>query len=133
LGAQIDFWKVAIRPGKPLIVGRIGKTIIVGLPGNPSSAYVTATLFLLPLARHLAGCADPLPKYINGTLAQATAAGGKRVEFYRAFEENGVVSIFSRQDSGMLTPLSKANALLVNPIDAPVRQAGEPAQFLRID
>lgn len=133
LGALIDFWKVAIRPGKPLIVGRIGKTIIVGLPGNPSSAYVTATLFLLPLVRHLAGCADPLPKYVNGTLAQGTAAGGKRVEFYRAFEENGVVSISSRQDSGMLTPLSKANALLVNPIDAPARQAGEPAQFLRID
>lgn len=133
LGAKIDFWKVAIRPGKPLIVGRIGKTIIVGLPGNPSSAYVTATLFLLPLVRNLAGSTDPLPKYVNGTLAQGTAAGGKRVEFYRAFEENGVVSIFSRQDSGMLTPLSKANALLVNPIDAPARQAGEPAQFLRID
>lgn len=133
LGAKIDFWKVAIRPGKPLIVGRIGKTIILGLPGNPSSAYVTATLFLLPLIRYLAGCTDPLPKVNTGTLNQSIAAGGKRTEFFRAVEENGVISIFSRQDSGMLTPLSKANALLINPVDAPARAAGEPAQFLRID
>ena len=133
LGAQIDFWKVAIRPGKPLIVGRIGKTIILGLPGNPSSAYVTATLFLLPLVRFLAGCTAPLPKVNNGTLNQAIAAGGKRTELFRAIEENGVISIFSRQDSGMLTPLSMANALLINPVDEPARVAGEPAQFLRID
>lgn len=133
LGAKIDFWKVAIRPGKPLIVGRIGKTIILGLPGNPSSAYVTATLFLLPLVRFLAGCASPLPKVMDGTLNQAIAAGGKRTEFFRAIEENGVISIFSRQDSGMLTPLSMANALLINPVDATARAAGEPAQFLRIE
>lgn len=132
LGAKIDFWKVAIRPGKPLIVGRIGKTIILGLPGNPSSAYVTATLFLLPLVRFLAGCSSPLPKVMDGTLNQAIPAGGKRAEFFRAVEENGVISIFSRQDSGMLTPLSMANALLINPVDAPARAAGEPAQFLRI-
>lgn len=133
MGAKIDFWKVAIRPGKPLIVGRIDKTIILGLPGNPSSAYVTATLFLLPLVRHLAGSNAPLPKVIDGTLSQPLAAGGNRTEFLRAFEENGFISPFSKQDSGMLTPLSKANALLINPINAPARAVGQPAQFIRID
>lgn len=133
LGAKIDFWKVAIRPGKPMIVGRIGKTIILGLPGNPSSAYVTATLFLLPLIRFMAGCAEPLPKAFQGVLNQAIAAGGKRTEFFRAIETNGLISVFSKQDSGMLTPLSKANALLINPAEAPAREAGEAAEFLRID
>jgi len=54
-GGQLDFWKIAMRPGKPLIAGRIGDAILLGLPGNPSSAFVTATLFLLPLVRYLAG------------------------------------------------------------------------------
>ncbi len=133
MGARIDFWKVAIRPGKPLIVGQFGETIILGLPGNPSSAYVTATLFLLPLVRYLAGSNAPLPKVIDGTLGQPLAAGGNRTEFLRAFEENGFISPFSKQDSGMLTPLSKANALLINPINAPARAVGQLAQFIRID
>src|SRR5690606_22021490 len=60
-GAVIDFWRVAIRPGKPLLIARKGKQWIVGLPGNPVSSYVTAFLFLLPLLRRLAGAADPLP------------------------------------------------------------------------
>src|SRR3546814_7332973 len=55
----VDFWRVAMRPGKPLIAGTLGEAVLLGLPGNPASAFVTATLFLLPLVRHLAGARDP--------------------------------------------------------------------------
>ena len=58
-GGRLDFWKVAMRPGKPLIAGTIGNALLLGLPGNPGSAFATATLFLLPLVRHLAGAARP--------------------------------------------------------------------------
>jgi molybdopterin molybdotransferase len=61
-GAQVDFWKVAIRPGKPLLVATRGHQIVIGLPGNPVSSFVTAHLFLLPLLRAMQGSANPLPR-----------------------------------------------------------------------
>ncbi len=61
-GAAIDFWKIALRPGKPMMAGRLGNTAVLGLPGNPVSAFVTAVLFVRPLVAHLAGAADPLPR-----------------------------------------------------------------------
>lgn len=133
VGAQIDFWKVAMRPGKPVMAGRLGDAIVVGLPGNPSSAFVTAYLFLLPLARHLAGSKSPLPEMLSAPLGADLPAGGLRTEYFRARLENGVISIFNRQDSGMLAPLSQANALLINPANSPARPAGSKAQYLRID
>ena len=132
LGAEVSFWKVAIRPGKPVIVGRIGETIILGLPGNPSSAYVTAILFLLPLIRYLAGSKSPLPVYLSAPLQHDMPAGGTRTEFFRGIEENRTLSVFNRQDSGMLAPLSRANVLIVNPANAPSRSAGINADFIRI-
>lgn len=133
VGAEIDFWKVAMRPGKPVMASRLGSSIIVGLPGNPSSAFVTAFLFLLPLVRHLAGCKEPLPQILAAALDRDLPAGGARADYLRARIENGLISIFNRQDSGMLAPLSQANALLVNPIDAPSRSAGSLAQYLPLE
>lgn len=133
VGAEIDFWKVAMRPGKPVMAGRFGSAIVLGLPGNPSSAFVTAFLFLLPLVRHLAGCKSPLPEILTATSATKLPAGGLRTEYFRARIENSLISIFNRQDSGMLAPLSRANALLINPAGAPARSAGSEAQYLRID
>lgn len=132
-GAEIDFWKVAMRPGKPVMAGRIGSAIVLGLPGNPSSAYVTAFLFLLPLVRHLAGCKTPLPIIQAGILKEALPAGGARTDYLRAFVQNDLISVFSIQDSGMLAPLSQANALLINPANAPSRSATSSAQYLPLD
>jgi molybdopterin molybdotransferase len=133
VGAEIDFWKVAMRPGKPVMAGRLGEAIVLGLPGNPSSAFVTAFLFLLPLVRHLAGSKSPLPELLSASLATDLPAGGIRADYFRARTENGLISMFNKQDSGMLTPLSHANALLLNPAHAPARPAGSKAQYLRID
>lgn len=130
VGAEIDFWKVAMRPGKPVMAGRIGSAIVLGLPGNPSSAYVTAFLFLLPLVRHLAGCKTPLPEFRAGILKEALPAGGARTDYLRALVQNDVISVFSKQDSGMLAPLSQANALLINPANGLARAANAPAQYL---
>jgi molybdopterin molybdotransferase len=133
VGAEIDFWKVAMRPGKPVMAGRLGSSIVLGLPGNPSSAFVTAFLFLLPLVRHMAGSKSPLPHIHTAVLGHALSAGGLRTDYFRAKMENDVISIFNRQDSGMITPLSQANALLINPAGAVPRAAGGKAQYLRID
>ncbi|WP_428627039.1 molybdopterin molybdotransferase MoeA [Sphingopyxis sp.] len=88
-GGRIDFWKIAMRPGKPLIAGTIGDAVLLGLPGNPSSAFVTATLFLLPLVRHLAGARDPLPAIHQAPLTTALDGGGGRRDYLRARLENG--------------------------------------------
>lgn len=132
-GAEIDFWKVAMRPGKPVMAGRLGRSIVLGLPGNPSSAFVTAFLFLLPLVRHLAGSKSPLPDVLTAHLGADLPAGGQRTDYLRAYVENGVISVFNRQDSGMLTPLSQANALVINPASNPSRPATSQAQYLRLD
>ncbi len=133
VGAEIDFWKVAMRPGKPVMAGRLGGSIVLGLPGNPSSAYVTAFLFLLPLVRHLAGAKVPLPEILTAMLKHDLPPGGQRTDYLRACCENGVISVFSRQDSGMLAPLSRANALLINPANGPSLSAGSEVPYLRLD
>ena len=133
VGAEIDFWKVAMRPGKPMMAGRLGRAIVLGLPGNPSSAYVTAFLFLLPVVRYLAGCKLPLPEMRTAALKDNLTAGGTRTDYLRARQENGIISVFKKQDSGMLAPLSKANSLLINPVKAPSRSAASIAQYLPLD
>jgi molybdopterin molybdotransferase len=106
---------------------------MLGLPGNPSSAFVTAFLFLLPLIRHLAGSKSPLPEVLTAHSTTDLPAGGPRTDYFRAREENGLISMFTRQDSGMLGPLSQANALLINPANIPARSAMSTTQYLRID
>ena len=131
-GGQIDFWKIAMRPGKPLIAGTIGDAVLLGLPGNPSSAFVTATLFLLPLVRHLAGARNPLPAFHQAPLATMLDGGGGRRDYLRARLENGRLTPLIGQDSGMTLPLATANALLIRDIAAPPRDAGDMADYIVI-
>lgn len=133
VGADIVFWKVAMRPGKPVIVARLGGAVVVGLPGNPSSAYVTAFLFLLPLLRHLAGCREPLLRVRTAVLTVDLPAGGTRTDYLRARLEDNGIAPFSKQDSGMLAPLSQADALLINPANSPARSAGSAAHYLPLE
>lgn len=123
-GAALDFWKVAIKPGKPILVARRGTQLVVGLPGNPVSSHVTATLFLLPLLRALAGAAQCLPRPIEAVLAEPLAPGGDRREFLRASWDGVNVTRRINQDSGALASLALSNALIDRPQNAPAAAAG---------
>lgn len=124
-GAEIDFWRVALRPGKPVLAGKLGNAIVVGLPGNPSSAMVTAFLFLLPLIRHLAGSNEPLPPVLEGTLDGELPINGARAQYLRANNLRGKLTPFSMQDSGLVAPLSKANALIIHQPNADALKCGD--------
>lgn len=128
-GAAIDFWRVAIKPGKPLLVARrpreAGDQVILGLPGNPASAFVTGFLFMLPLVRAALGAAQPLPRPFPARLAEPLPPGGRRMEFLRARWADGEVRPETEQDSGALRPLARANALICRAIGAPAARAGE--------
>ena len=132
IGAQMDFWKVAMRPGKPLMAGKVGNAVVLGLPGNPSSAFVTAFLFLLPLIRHMAGCNAPLPAYFAAATATDLPAGGDRAEYLRATVEGGDITPFISQDSGLTRTLSQANALLLQQPHVPPRAKGTMVQYMRL-
>ena len=123
-GADIDFWRVAIKPGKPILVARKGKQLVLGLPGNPVSSHVTAFLFLLPLLRALMGAADPLPRRIRTTLAAPLRAGGSRREFLRAVWDGESVTAHAIQDSGAIAPLAASNALIDRAERAPAQDVG---------
>ena len=126
IGAELAFWRVAIKPGKPLLVARRGAQVILGLPGNPASAWVTGFLFLLPLLRAACGAATPCPRPITLPLAGPMPRGGGRMEFLRAHWDGAAVALDPLQDSGALTPLARANALVVRPAGAPEQPAGSP-------
>ena len=125
-GAQIAFWRVAMKPGKPLLVARKGRQFVLGLPGNPVSSYVTALLFLVPLLRALGGDSKPLPRPISFPLGADLPAGGSRLEFYRATIMDGTAAPIREQDSSALRALSAAEALIVRPAGAPAAPAGTP-------
>ena len=132
IGAGIDFWRVAIRPGKPLMAGKIGTTMLLGLPGNPSSAFVTATLFLLPLIRHLARSTTPFPIIGSAEITANLGAGDDRAQYMRARVVDGRITPFDKQDSGMLKPLLEANALLLRPVNADPLVIGDRAPYLAL-
>jgi molybdopterin molybdotransferase len=125
-GAKLDFWKVAIRPGKPLMVARRGSQLAVGLPGNPVSSMVTAYLFLMPLLRALLGAAQPLARALPFTLGGNLPPVGDRREFVRAmFDEHGQLIAVRSQDSGALGSLALAEVLIDRPAGAGFAKAGD--------
>lgn len=123
-GAQINFWRVAIKPGKPLLIARRprsrGSQIVVGLPGNPVSSHVTAYLFLLPLMRAMLGATAPLPHPFDLRLATRIGPAGSRREFIRGTWNGAGVVPARVQDSGALSALATSNVLIE-------RLPGEPA------
>lgn len=123
-GAGLDFWRVAMRPGKPLMAGRLGRALVVGLPGNPVSAFVTAHLFLLPLLRHMAGDAAPLPMVRALPLATGVGPTRERADYLRARLVPNGVDPFASRDSAALAELALADALIVRPAHMPAADAG---------
>jgi molybdopterin molybdotransferase len=112
VGVENEFHKVSIRPGKPLAVGRRNEQVVVGLPGNPVSAQVTATLFLLPLLRALQADNRPIPAFTRRTLTRKFVQTPGRRGFYRATVEGESVSIHDKQSSGSAAAMAYANALV---------------------
>lgn len=131
-GGSIDFWRVALRPGKPMMAGRLGAMTVLGLPGNPVSAFVTATLFVKPLIAHLAGAADPLPRTTLAILGEDLPANGPRTDYLRAEVRDGRAYASTIQDSSMLLTLARSQVLVVRPAGAPPAGTGDSAEILVI-
>jgi molybdopterin molybdotransferase len=136
-GLALSFWKVAVRPGKPLLSGRLGAMRVLGLPGNPVSAYVCAVLFLTPLIRRLSGRRDIAPAMGTGVLGCDLKANDERADYMRATLElrdgTAVATPFPVQDSSMLVPLAAADCLLVREPHAPAAAAGSPCVFVKLE
>lgn len=132
LGAHIDFWKIAMRPGKPLMAGSLDKTVLLGLPGNPVSAFVTALLFARPLIAHLAGARAAMPEYETAELASPLPAVAKRTDHIRGILDQGRVTPIGLNDSAALFALSRANVLIIRPAGAGPATSGDRVNILRI-
>lgn len=131
---HLSFYKVAMRPGKPLMAGRVGGVPLVGLPGNPVSAMVCGHVFLRPALDALCGLpAGPLP-LATARLAVPMAKGGPREHYMRArLEVTGAettITPFAEQDSGAISALARADALLVQPPHGPAQHAGAPVSYV---
>jgi molybdopterin molybdotransferase len=132
-GAELDFWKVAVKPGKPIMVATRSGQIVVGLPGNPVSSHVTAFLFVLPLLRALLGAAAPLPRSITALAAEDLPPGGPRREFVRGAWDGRHVSVRLNQDSGALATLAASTVLIDRPAEAPATPAGTPVPIYLLE
>ena len=133
IGAELEVWRVAIKPGKPLLIARNGRQVIVGLPGNPAAAFVTAWLFLLPLLRAAMGSAEPIQRAFPVPLGAPLEPGGGRMEFIRAHWDGQTVTADPLQDSGAIGPLARANALIERTAGAPPRAIGEHVRMFLLD
>jgi molybdopterin molybdotransferase len=131
-GAAIDFWRIALRPGKPMLAGRLGRTLVLGLPGNPVSAFVTTLLFVRPAIARLAGAADPFPRVRGAVLGEALPANGARADYIRAALVEGRAHAAAIQDSSMLRTLARADCLIVRPPHAPAAKIGDSVEILDI-
>lgn len=136
-GLALGFWKVAVRPGKPLLSGRLGAMRVLGLPGNPVSSYVCCVLFLVPLIRKLLGRADFAHVRTHGVLGGDLKANDEREDYLRATltrRDDGVLvaTAFRQQDSSMLVPLAAADCLLVRPPFAPAAAAGSACELITL-
>lgn len=114
-GADLDFWRVAVKPGKPLMVARRGDQAIFGLPGNPVSSFVTCWAFVLPFLRALGGAGDALPRPAMMRCAADLPPCGDRREFLRAVHNGAEVEPLNSSDSSALLELAGANALIERP------------------
>ncbi len=136
-GVALSFWKVALRPGRPLMSGRLGPMHVLGLPGNPVSAYVCSFLFLTPLLRRLAGRGDDRLLASAAVLGCDLPANDERADYMRASLSAGegpvpVATPFTAQDSSMLRVLARADCLLLREAHAPAARAGEPCRILKL-
>lgn len=137
-GLEVEFWRIAMRPGKPLMFGRLGDAMVLGLPGNPVSTMVCALLFLRPLLLRMLGRADYATPRMSARLAAPLPANDLRQDYLRAEllrdADGGLVARpFAVQDSSMLATLARADGLVVRPPHAPPASAGDPVEVIPLD
>jgi molybdopterin molybdotransferase len=137
-GMALDFWKIAMRPGKPMMFGRLGAQRVLGLPGNPVSSLITARLFLMPLIAALRGEVTPPHAAHKAPLAVPLPVNGPRAHYMRAVWTLGpdgapAVTPLPNQDSSLLTPLAEATLLILRPIGAPAAPVGMMVEILPLD
>ncbi len=137
-GMALDFWKIAMRPGKPLMFGHLNAQRVLGLPGNPVSSLVCARLFLLPLVRALLGLNPEPDRTLTARTTQPLAANGPRAHYMRATSRiaaDGQVEVtpVRSQDSSLMSPLAKADCLIVRTIHDPALPPGSLVPILQMD
>ncbi|WP_395021605.1 gephyrin-like molybdotransferase Glp [Dongia sp.] len=139
-GMALDFWKIAMRPGKPLMFGTLGTAAgalkVIGLPGNPVSAIVTSTLFVGPAIARMLGVTELGPHIVKARLAIDLPANDQRQDYLRSSvieDERGFVATpFGKQDSAMLSALSKSGGLVIRPPNSPAIKAGTEVEMVRL-
>ncbi len=136
-GMELDFWRIAMRPGKPLMFGQLRDMPVIGLPGNPVSALVCAILFVLPAIAALSGLPGEAPATVAARLAVPLSANDRRADYLRSTlstEAGGTlrVSPFPRQDSSQLKLLASADALTLRAPHAPAAAAGDEVRIIRL-
>jgi molybdopterin molybdotransferase len=134
-GLELAFWKIAMRPGKPFMFGRVGATPLLGLPGNPVSALVCGLLFLVPAIERLAGLPGEAPRPVRALAGAALKANDHRADHLRAAlarRQDGrlVATPFPVQDSSLMAGLARADALILRPPHAPAVAEGEAIEVL---
>ncbi|HZL40271.1 MAG TPA: gephyrin-like molybdotransferase Glp [Pseudolabrys sp.] len=135
-GLDLSFWRVALRPGRPMMHGRLGPMQALGVPGNPVSSYVCAFLFLVPLIRRLSGRADleHVPEW--ALLGRNLPANDERADYLRATLSEGpdgpIAIPLPAQDSSLMAPLAKADCLLIREPNAPAASSGSRCVILKL-
>jgi molybdopterin molybdotransferase len=138
IGLEVDFWRIAMRPGKPLMFGRIGETYLIGLPGNPVSSLVCAIIFLAPALRTLLGMEHILPKPVTARLGEPLGENDEREDYLRASlarNDDGALTAtpFSKQDSSMFATIARSDALIIRAPFAPAAKAGETVEIIPLE
>lgn len=135
-GLALTFWRIALRPGKPMMHGALGGMQVLGVPGNPVSSYVCAFLFLVPMLRRLSGRADIEHPATEARLGCSLPANDERADYLRATLTLGpdgpVATPLPNQDSSLMAPLAAADCLLIRPPHAPAAVSGSPCVILKL-
>jgi len=136
-GLDLDFWQIAMRPGKPLLFGRIDATPLLGLPGNPVSSLVCSLIFLRPALLRMLGMRDLSEHRLPAIAGCDLPANDTRQDYLRASLSRGanrelIATPFAKQDSSMLSLLARADALVIRPPDAPALRAGDGVEILSL-
>ena len=136
-GMATSFWKVAMRPGRPLMHGRLGAMQVLGLPGNPVSSYVCAFLFLVPLIRRLSGRNDVSAPTESAQLGCDLPANDERADYLRARLKHGfdglIATPYPVQDSSMMAPLAQSNCLVIREPYAPPAKTGDRCAIVKLE
>jgi molybdopterin molybdotransferase len=136
-GLALDFWKIAMQPGKPLLYGRLGPQRVLGVPGNPVSALICAMVFLIPMLSRMLGIKDER-RLFEAVLAEDLEENGPREHYMRAVSElrptgDRLVRLLPRQDSSRMADFARADCLIVRPRHAPAVSEGQRVPILPLD